>query len=290
MSDQVFSRIIKDIKRLGITSVHLTSNAGEPLILPNLLEKIKDLRKAGVRNIQLTTNAILLDSIGIDKFLEDGPDVINISTSAFDAEMYKRIFRSDQFERMRRNVMDLLEENKLKAHPRYITVGIRPDIPKKEVLAMPQTQRLIELADEVDITEAYGDWLGLIKDSMLLGSMKIEKPNPISNRPCQVLVTSPAIYPNGDILACACRNIQNDPDMYLGNILETDLGTALNNIKNIASKWCKGKIPKTCYLCTMYGDPAYYWPMYLRKQLFKRLKLLFRPNKGISRFILMTNP
>jgi radical SAM protein with 4Fe4S-binding SPASM domain len=147
---------------------------------------------------------------------------------------------------------------------------------------MPQTQRLIALADKVDITEAYGDWLGLIKNSMLQGSMRIEKPNPLSKRPCQILITTPAIHPNGDILACACRNIYNDPDMYLGNILETDLGTALDKIKNIARNWCNGKIPQTCYRCTMYGDPSYYWWGYFRRLLLKTIGYLFDRRLKVS--------
>jgi MoaA/NifB/PqqE/SkfB family radical SAM enzyme len=159
MLDKVFSRVIEDIKRVGILSVHLTSMGGEPTLAPSLLEKIKRLRQAGVRTIALTTNAILLDKIGIEQFLESGPDIINISTTPFDANMYRRIFRSEQFERMRSNVINLLTQNKCRHKPRRITIGIRSDIPKEDVLAMPQTQRLIALADKVDITEAYGDWL-----------------------------------------------------------------------------------------------------------------------------------
>ncbi|MFH1702690.1 MAG: radical SAM protein [Nitrospirota bacterium] len=275
MPDNVFASIISNIKRLGILSVHLTSNSGEPLVAPNLLEKIKELRDAGVRTIQLTTNGILLDKIGIDQLLESGPDIINISTTAFDADMYKRLYRSNQFERMRNNVINLLTENKRRPKPRYITIGIRPDIPKDDVLAMSETQWLIDHADEVNITEAYGDWLGLIKNSMLLGSMKIEKPSLLSKRPCQVLMTAPAIHPNGDILACACRNIHNDPDLYLGNMLETDLGIALRKIQNIAANWHNGKIPQTCHRCTMYGDPSYYWSGYLRRLIQKMGNHLF---------------
>jgi len=265
MLDTVFLSLITNIKSCGILSVHITSNVGDPLCAPNLIEKIREFRKAGVRSIQLTTNAILLDRIGIDKFLEDGPDIVTISTTAFDADMYKRIYRSDQYERMRRNVMNLLIENRKRSKPRHISIGIRPDISKDDVLAMPETNELIELADEVEITEAYADWLGLIKDSMLTGTMRIEKPVPLSNRPCRVLTEYPAIYPNGDIMACVCRNINNDPEMYLGNILETDLKSGIDNIRSISRNWRNGRIPKTCELCSMYGDPSYYWLDYLRK-------------------------
>jgi radical SAM protein with 4Fe4S-binding SPASM domain len=266
MPDGIFSSVVEGIRRSGISSVHLTSNAGEPLIAPNPLEKIRALRGAGVRNIQLTTNGILLDKIGIERFLEDGPDVINISTTAFDLEMYRRVYRSDQFGRMRNNVFGLLTKNRLRAKPRFISIGIRPDIPKRDVLAMPETQRLIDLANEVNITEAYGNWGGEIKSSMLSGSMKIEKPALISDRPCQVLVTTPAIYPNGDISACACRNIHRDPAMHLGNISDDDLAPALLKIRSIAADWRKGKIPETCLRCTMNGDPSYYWLDHFRRR------------------------
>ena len=264
MPDEVFLKVIDGIKKLGLTYVHLTSNAGEPLLAPNLLEKIIALRSVGVRKIELTTNAILLDKLGIRELLKSGPDIINISTSPFNADMYRRIFRSPHFERMRSNVLSLLKENKRLAKPKRIVIGIRPDIPRKAVLDMPETKELMGLADDLHITEAYGDWLGLVKESMLVGAMKIEKARPLTSRPCRVLVTNPAIHPNGDILACACRNINNDPALYLGNILREDLGTALNNLRYIALNWRRGEMLGSCSLCTMYGDPAYYWPGYLR--------------------------
>lgn len=271
MPEEVFSKLVENIKQGGISQVHFTSHSGEPLLAPNFLEKIMRIREAGVRTIRLTTNAILLDKIGIAEFFKSGPDRIIISTAPFNADMYRRIYRSAEFERMRANVLNLLIQNKKQLFPRNITISINPDVPKKEVLAMPETQRLISLADKVWITEAYGDWLGLIKNSMLHGVMRIEKAKPLSRRPCRILLTCPAIHPNGDITACACRNIYNDPEMYLGNILQSDLNTVLKKIENIAVRWRKGKIPKICYLCTMYGDSAYHWPEYIRNFVSKAL-------------------
>lgn len=272
MPDIIFSSITKNIKRFGIPKAHLTSTSGEPLIAPNFLDKVKELRLAGVRTITLTTNGILLDYIGIDKILES-VDIITISTTAFDTKMYERIYRSNQFVRVHSNIMNMLTRNRLRSNPRYISIRIRPDIPKEDVLAMPETQKLIDLVDELYITEAYDDWGGLIKPQALLGTMRIKKGAPIHNRPCQHLTNRLVCYPNGDILACGCRHIHSkehtDPHLYLGNIMQTDFRTALNKITIIAANWRNGKIPQTCRRCTMYGDPAYYWPLYFRNLLSK---------------------
>lgn len=269
MSEEVFEKVVEGIKLSGIKSAHFTSTAGEPLLTKGLLAKIKALRQAGARKVELTTNAIILDTYGIERFLEEGPDIINISTTAFDQQMYKRIYRSDQYERMRKNVIDLLNANRKRSKPRFITIGIRPDISVKECLSMPQTQELMALADSVEISRGYGSWLGLINQSMLSGEMKIEKARRLANRPCQVLMSDPAIQPNGDIIACSCRNIKNDPRMYLGNILKIDLKSALEKIRDIAKDWKRSNFPETCFKCTMYGDPAYYWPAYFRTMFRK---------------------
>jgi len=276
MPDDVFCALLKNLKKAGIRSVHFTSNSGDPLMAPNFLDKVKLVRQAGVRQLKLTTNGIMLDAVGIDALLASGINSIIISTSPFTALSYKRLYRSSQFERMRNNVMNLLTKNKLKGNPVHITISINSDMPRNEVLELADTRKLIELADDLAITEAYGDWLGSINNQMLHGTMHIEKPKALSRRPCRVLLFSPAIYPNGDIAACICRNIHNDPGMYLGNIKETDLDTAIKNLENIARRWIKGGIPKTCNSCTMYQDPSYYWPEYLRRILFTRSNKPFR--------------
>ena len=266
MPDALFETIVQQVAALGVPTVHLSPNLGDPLVAPRVLDKISALRTAGVKLIYLTTNAILLDKVGIEAFLERGPDIIGISTSGFDEEMYRRVYRSKQYPRMRKNVLNLLRQNRAlpKEKRRYISIRIRADVPKEQFLKYPDMAEILELSSDVKYNELYGDWGGVIKPEMLTGSMQFRRAVPHANRPCTQLYNL-AIHPDGEILACACQNIHHDPGMSLGFLPETDLQTAWQRLETLTAAWKRGQMPETCRRCSMYNDPAAAWPGLLRE-------------------------
>jgi len=256
MSNEVFNAVINNIKKFKIQSVMLPPDVGEPTSAPDFMQKIKAMRIAGVKNIQCTTNGTLLHKIGIKRILEDGPDQINISTAGFSEDMYRRVYRSNLYENMRANILALLEENKNREKPAIINVWLRGDEKKARLLAAMEMKIVMESASEVCIMNEVDPWNGMIHQNMLSGSLKIQEDFPIlTHRPCAVLKQI-NIHPNGDINACSCRNMGQDPDLYLGNIMEVDLMTAYQRIKKIFSQWREGKVPNICKKCYMYSDIA----------------------------------
>lgn len=268
MPDALFHKVVEEIARLKVPHVHLSPNLGDPLVAPRVLDKISALRQAGVKLIFLTTNGILLDRVGIAEFLQRGPDIIGISTSGFDEEMYQRVYRSKQYPRMRRNILALLRQNAALPKParRYISIRIRADRPKEEFLSYPDMPEILQLASDVKYNELYGDWGGLITPAMLTGSMQFRPSVPHSNRPCAQLYNL-AIHPDGELLACACQNIHHDPKMSLGSLYEIDLQTAWQRLGALTAAWKQGKLPDTCKKCSMYNDPAVAWPGLARQAL-----------------------
>ncbi|MCS6912879.1 MAG: radical SAM protein [Myxococcales bacterium] len=268
MPDDIFERVVEEVAALRVPHIHLSPNLGDPLVAPRLLDKIAALRRAGVQLIYLTTNGILLERIGISEFLEHGPDIIGISTSGFDEEMYRRVYRSKQYHRMRAGVLQLLRENHARPpeRRRYISIRIRADRPKEEFLRYPDMEEIIRLADDVKYNEMYGDWGGLIKPEMLTGDMRLRPMVPHTNRPCAQLYNL-AVHPDGEILACACQNIHHDAKMSLGNIRHIGLAQAWRRLGHLTAAWKQGEMPDTCRRCSMYNDPAAAWPGLLRQAL-----------------------
>lgn len=268
MPEPLFDKVVEQVAALKVPTVHLSPNLGDPLVAPRVIDKIAALRTAGVRLIYLTTNGILLDKVGIDEFLARGPDIIGISTSGFDEEMYRRVYRSKQYPRMRRNVLALLRQNRAlpKSARRYISIRIRADVPKEEFLKYPDMAEIIELASDVKYNELYGDWGGVIRPEMLTGSMQFRPTVPHENRPCTQLYNL-AIHPDGEVLACACQNIHHDKKMSLGYLSEIDLATAWQRLYELTNRWKCGDMPDTCRACSMYNDPAVAWPGLLRQAL-----------------------
>jgi radical SAM protein with 4Fe4S-binding SPASM domain len=268
MPEDLFRRVVEQVRDMQVPHIHLSPNLGDPLVAPRLLDKIAALRGAGVKLIYLTTNGILLDKVGIRDFLERGPDIIGISTSAFDEEMYRRVYRSKQYPRMRRNVLELLRQNHARPRERrrYISIRIRADVPREEFMKYPDMDEVIRLADDVKYNELYGDWGGVIKAEMLTGSMAFRPRVPHANRPCAQLYNL-AVHPDGELLACACQNIHHDEKMSLGYLQEIDLLTAWDRLARVTSAWKQGQMPDTCVKCTMYNDPAVAWPGLARQAL-----------------------
>jgi radical SAM protein with 4Fe4S-binding SPASM domain len=272
MPEALFQEVVKQVAELRVPHIHLSPNLGDPLVAPKVLDKIAALRQAGVSLIYLTTNAILLDKVGISAFLEQGPDIIGISTSGFNEEMYKRVYRSKQYPRMRRNVLELLRKNAERPlqQRRYISIRIRADVPKDEFLTYPDMPEILRLASDVKYNELYGDWGGVIKAEMLTGSMQFRPVVPHTNRPCAQLYNL-AIHPDGEILACACQNIHHDEKMSLGYLPAVDLRGAWQRLARLTAEWKQGHMPETCRRCSMYNDPAVAWPG-LAKQAVQHLR------------------
>jgi len=256
MSTDVFEKVLEEIKKNPGINIQLSPNLGEPGLAPRLMEKIKAMRQAGANKIEITTNATTLHKIGIDRFLNEGPDVINISTSGFNKEMYERVYRHSGYENMKNNLVELLTTNAQREKRKVINIWLRGDIEFEEHDKFPEMQIAKEYATEIGTMTGVDSWNGEISQDMLTGNMQIETDVPeITRRPCGQL-TSIAVHPDGGMHACACRNIYEAKDMYLGNIEETGLRAANQNVGKIFDRWERGIIPKLCKSCCMYDDAA----------------------------------
>src|SRR5207237_3169585 len=135
MTDDVFRKAVSDFISIGGGSVGLTPIVGDALIDPKFLERVRYLRShSEIDRIFLITNAILLDKHGINEVLDSGITSITISTAGFDRNMYERVYRSQSYERMRRNVLELVKQNAECDKPVHVTVGLRSDRPLDEVM------------------------------------------------------------------------------------------------------------------------------------------------------------
>ena len=255
MSDEIFEIVLQELRKNSVKEVMASPDLGDPLLAPNLIDKLKAIKKAGVEKIELTTNGILLNKIGIDDLLEC-TDIINISIAGFDEEMCKRIYRVSRYQQIRNNVLELLVKNSRRENPKFIRIWLRGDIEVADQLSFPEIDIVKKYANELAVMTEVDSWNGKITQKMLTGTMKLQTEVPkIANRPCLILLYI-TIHPDGSIHACSCRNINNDQDLYLGNIREIGLRMAYNNISKISDKWQNGYIPPICQSCCMYNDPA----------------------------------
>jgi len=256
MPDHVFESVLNDLRDLKINNIMLSPNIGEPLIAPGFLEKVEKLRAAGARNIEVTTNGTCLHKIGIEALLKSGPDTINISFIGFDKKMYERDARSRVYDQTRSNILDLLRMNRAMGGVRTVSLWLRGDLGLERLMEMPEMEEVRKLANEISIMTEVDDWLGVIKEETLPKGYRIQTIKPaLTKRPCSRMFDL-AIHPNGDMQVCSCRNIFNDPDLYIGNLQTMTIADAYARIPTLLEGWETGRIPESCRKCSMYSDPV----------------------------------
>jgi len=204
MTDQVFHKAVNDYVAIGGGSVGLTPIVGDALIDPKFLDRVRYLRSlAQIDRLWLTTNCILLDKFGIDVVLQSGINALNVSTAGFDAEMYKRVYRNSSYQRMRRNVLELVERNSALGSPVSITIALRPDRPLDAVLRDPDFQPILAHDPQLDYTWSFTSAGGRITRDALPSSMKLRV---VTSRrePCVNTYNGPMVLPDGTVMGCNC--------------------------------------------------------------------------------------
>jgi len=261
MSDNIFYKAVDDFCKIGGGSVILTPIVGDALIDPKFLQRVKYLRSLHtIDRIELTTNGILLDKHGIEEILDSGITSILISTAGFEESMYKRVYQSNSYEKMRDNVLKLLECNSNRKTPVYITIGLRSDRSLNEVLKDKDFQPILAYNPQIDFTWSFTSAGGKITREMLPEAMKLRV---VTSRktPCVQLFNGPIVLPDGTVMACSCVAAMDAvDDLGIGNIMESSLIDMWNShkMKEIRAGFGAKTLNKTCSACDMYREPELY--------------------------------
>jgi len=261
MSDAVFFKAVEDYVRIGGGSVGLTPVVGDALIDPKFLERARYLRSLPqVDRIWLTTNCILLDKFGIKEVLQSGITALNVSTAGFDAEMYLRVYRNSSYQRMRRNVLALVETNAALSSPVAITIAFRPDRPLEEVLRDPDFQPILAHNPQLDYTWSFTSAGGRITREILPASMKLRVVNS-RREPCVNTYNGPIVLPDGSVMGCSCvAAMDGVNDLGIGNVLQSSLSDIWQSsgMRELRSSFNTSRLNKTCAKCDMYRDLEFY--------------------------------
>jgi radical SAM protein with 4Fe4S-binding SPASM domain len=262
MSDLVFEKAVSDYVKINGGSVGLTPIVGDALIDPKFLARVRCLRSLPeIDRIFLTTNAILLDKHGITEILTSGLTSVMISTSGFEKESYKRIYRSPAYERMKENVTHLVEENARLGSPVHISICLRTDRPLADVMRDPDFAPILKHNPTVDFAWSYRSVGGRITREALPEQMQFRR-TPPKKEACGSLYNGVMVLTDGSVVACACIAAMDAvPDLRIGNVLENDL---LEIYTSEATRQLREQfrtsdaLNRTCANCDAYQDCELY--------------------------------
>lgn len=261
MPDDVFHKAVQDYIGAGGGSVGLTPIVGDALIDPKFLERVLYLRSfPQIDRIWLTTNCILLDRFGVDDVLRSGITALNVSTAGFDEEMYRRVYRNASYQRMRRNVVELVSRNSALGSPVVITIALRPDRPLGAVMADPDFQPILAHKPQLDFTWSFTSANGRITRDILPASMKLRV---VSSRPepCVNTYNGPMVLPDGTVMGCSCvAAMDAAKDLAIGNVMKNSLAEIWSGaaVQKLRLSFTDGALNSTCSGCDMYRDLEFY--------------------------------
>jgi radical SAM protein with 4Fe4S-binding SPASM domain len=261
MPEEVFRKAVDDFAASGGGSVGLTPIVGDALIHPDFVARVRYLRSLpSVDRIWVTTNAILLDKHGIEEVLTSGLTSITISTSGFDEESYRRVYRSSAYERFRRNVLALVEANRSLPEPLTITIGLRTDRPLDVVMKDPDFQPILAYEPDIDFTWSFTSAGGRVTREILPARMRLRV---VASRPetCVQLYNGPIVLPDGTVMACSCVAAMDAvADLGIGNVMSEDLLSIWRNdaMRRIRASFGTTELNRTCAGCDMYRDLELY--------------------------------
>jgi MoaA/NifB/PqqE/SkfB family radical SAM enzyme len=258
MDFELYKKIINEYSLLGGGNLGLTPTVGDPFADKLFLERVKYARKfSNIKKIGIYSNLISLKKFGIENIVKSGLSNIVVSTSGFDPEMYKRVYRSNEYNRMYSNLIDLIEINKNYNSPIKISISMRSDRNIKETTNFKDYQKLIKIIpeSEIDFKFRYDNWAGKINQSDLSGIMKLRNRRmTLRLSTCSEFYSGPHIYWNGDVGICGCRDV-DAKELIIGNVKTENIKNIWYNKKhlNLMDEFLKNP-KKICQNCTHYNN------------------------------------
>lgn len=264
MEEPVFRKAIDGVLEMGGRFVPLAPMLGEPLIDPNIVQRVQYVLERGL-NTSFFTNGILLHKIDLEALLRTGIRLITLSTAPFDRKAHELIYRTVHYDALLAGVTRLLELRNRLGADFVLAMAIKSHVPKREALHLPDfREKVWPLMTERERhlihvqTRSYDTWGGQIREEELVGRMRVALPPRIKRRPCKWTFV-PMIHWDGQVRACACRFAPIAPPdgrdgLFVGDLREAPLKEIWlgNRIRQLRRRFVSGDLPAVCRDCAMY--------------------------------------
>ena len=199
MKEELFKKIITQGKQMGYKYYYPFLN-GEPFIFPKFYEWLDYMEKEGVF-VAIYTNAELMD---VDRILKyKNIFHINCSVNAATKETHEKIMRGPNFDRVVKNVEDLIARH---SDNMRITVGMVPS---------PEVEHEIDL-----FKKKWGKYANIPPYANWTGARPEEKKNTKVRRHCRRIFNKITILWDGRVNLCC---MDYDGKLIFGDLNKEDL-------------------------------------------------------------------
>lgn len=255
MTLEDFRRVVDEYLAMGGRHVSLTPIVGDPFVDKHMFERL-DLLMAldQVTGISFYTNAILMTREKSERLMGYASKLhVHVSWGGFDEHTWNTIMGVNKFAAARDAVLGFLDVKRATGSKIPFTLALRcPDSNKTgelwKTLAAARDEGLMEIAGMPD----YDSWAGKVTPEELHKVGLRPRKMPYKRGACELLFTKPVVLANGDVNACACRDVE--AELIVGNIKEEPLAAiwAGPKIDAIIDAHERGDYPDVCRRCTYF--------------------------------------
>jgi MoaA/NifB/PqqE/SkfB family radical SAM enzyme len=221
MEMDVFDRILEQSKANGITTLHILSGQGEPMLHPQVFEMLEKAVAMGF-NVGIVTNGTPLTPERCEKLGKLGLAYIQFSFAGWDKDSYEATYVGAKFDRTLANLHKMAETTK----------GTKTNFMVKAVCTgdnwaevRDRTRAFLE-GHGVDkvftvIANNFGGNVVHGKFHEHLGVWSLKNIEHQRLMPCRVLLRAVGVFCDGTVTACACYD--SNAELKIGNIMEQSL-------------------------------------------------------------------
>ena len=235
MSNEVFEKIIKNVKKMGYKNIGLTPSTGDIFMDKKIFDKISMIEKYNFNGYYFYTNFIPISKDQIKK-LVFSPKLkfLGLSIYGHSLETFKKFTDSNDvsYKKLLENLNYLYELISNSAISFKLQIGQRSSkdffLNKDESDLSLILKKLIKINNtEYAFTEDFNNWGGIV-NSKDVSDLKIDLNTKYVKKygACALIFSRMIIGANGNVNACACRDANYT--LSLGKFNE-------NNLENIIS-------------------------------------------------------
>lgn len=250
-----FKGVVAQYLEMGGHHVSLTPIVGDPFVDKHVFERLDHLMALKeVTGISFYTNAILMTREKCERLMGYAKKLhVHVSWGGFDQATWESIMGVPKFAQARDAVRAFLEIKERTHTPIRFTLALRcPDSACHgelwEEFNAARKRGLVEIAGMSD----YDSWAGKIDPDALRKVGLAPRRMPYKKGACELLFTKPVVLANGDVNACACRDVE--AELIVGNVKEEPLSKiwAGPRIDAIIEAHERGDYPDVCKRCTYF--------------------------------------
>lgn len=235
MTDDVFHKIIEEIRAYSCADVVVLYHGGEPFLNKNILRMSKELKDIGVRFIKTVTNGTVIKDEMLTSIIRSGLDSVEFSIDGLSPEENNQIRRGADYNTVVETIKKLISlKDKLGANNPDIYIAntqipSEKDIKNGVLVSTPKNllDEFSKLEKKIGFKNTYmlkwpefdcSDKYKLVEGSTVNNSS--------SSNYCNHVIDTITFRWNGDIVPC-CYDITSN--YVIGNIMEQSLADIWNN-------------------------------------------------------------